>query len=253
MVGIGAANVAVYRILRASGLSPGAVIACDSQGTLHRGRSDIERTQADFRAKWEVCTDTNPESVVGGIPETLRGADVCIAFAASGPNVINADAVKGMARDAIVFACANPVPEIWPWDAAEAGARIVATGRSDFPNQVNNSLGFPGLFRGVLDVRARRITDPMAIAASHELARVAQEQGLREDRILPSMDETEVAIREAVATGLAAQAEGVACLSLTPEQLTNSARQAITTAREATHMLMREGLIPAPPVAMDPL
>jgi malate dehydrogenase (oxaloacetate-decarboxylating) len=247
MIGIGAANVAVYRILRANGLLPDAVIACDSQGTLHRGRADIERRHVEFQAKWRICNETNPDNVVGGISETLRGVDVCIAFSRPGPDVISSDAVKGMAKDAIVFACANPIPEIWPWDAAAAGARIVATGRSDFPNQLNNSLGFPGLFRGVLDVRARRITDSMAIAASQELASIAQEQGLREDRILPGMDETEVAVREAVATALTAQNEGVASLSLTREQLARAAREAIANAREATQVLMRERLIrPAP-------
>jgi malate dehydrogenase (oxaloacetate-decarboxylating) len=140
------------------------------------------------------------------------------------------------------------VPEIWPWDAATAGARIVATGRSDFPNQVNNSLGFPGLFRGVLDVRSRRITDAMGQAAARELASIAEEHGLREDSILPRMDDSEVAVREAVAVGMMAQEEGIAGLSRTREQLERAARSAIATAREATHILMREGLILPVPV-----
>lgn len=114
------------------------------------------------------------------------------------------------APDAIVFACANPVPEIWPWDAKDAGARIVATGRSDFANQVNNSLVFPGIFRGVLDVRARAITDEMAIAAAHELALCARERGIHEDSILPTMDEWQVPMRLAVATPTKAQEQGLA-------------------------------------------
>jgi malate dehydrogenase (oxaloacetate-decarboxylating) len=175
MIGAGAANIATYRILRASGMLPDAVVMCDSQGTLHRRRSDIEDHQLEFKARWSICTETNPDNVVGGILATLRGADVCIAFSRPGSDVISPDAVKAMAKDAIVFACANPVPEIWPWDAAAAGARIVATGRSDFPNQLNNSLEFPGLFRGVLDVRVRRITDAMGIAAARELASIAEE------------------------------------------------------------------------------
>jgi malate dehydrogenase (oxaloacetate-decarboxylating) len=249
MIGAGAANIATYRTLRASGVMPGAVVMCDSQGTLHRGRSDIEQQQLEFKTKWSICTETNTDNVIGGISETLRGADVCIAFSRPGPEVISPEAVKAMAKDAIVFACANPVPEIWPWDAAAAGARIVATGRSDFPNQLNNSLGFPGLFRGVLDVRARRITDAMGIAAARELASIAEERGLREDAILPSMDEREVVVREAVAAGMMAQEEGVACLSRTREQLDSSAREAITTAREATKLLMRERLIRPVPAA----
>ena len=149
MVGMGAANVAIYRLLKAAGIEPQAVIACDTQGTLHRGRADIEAQQGLFVEKWRVCTETNPRRVAEGIPDALRGADVCIAFSQPGPDVIRPEWVRTMAPDAIVFACANPVPEIWPWDAKAAGARIVATGRSDFPNQVNNSLGFPGIFRGV--------------------------------------------------------------------------------------------------------
>lgn len=169
LIGVGAANVAVYRLLRACGVSPVAIIACDRRGTLHPGRQDLQQRQDEFRNKWPICQESNGEHVTGGIAEALRGADVCLAFSASGPGVIRPEWVRQMAAGAIVFACANPVPEIWPWEAKEAGARIVATGRSDFPNQVNNSLGFPGIFRGALDVRAKTITDEMALAASHEL------------------------------------------------------------------------------------
>ncbi len=110
-----------------------------------------------------------------------------------------------MAAQAIVFACANPIPEIWPWEAKEAGVKIIATGRSDFPNQVNNSLVFPGLSPGALDIRARTITDDMAIAVAHELADYARERGIHENSILPTMDEWEVYPRMAVATALQAQ------------------------------------------------
>jgi malate dehydrogenase (oxaloacetate-decarboxylating) len=175
MIGMGAANVAVYRLLKASGLDPAAIVACDTKGTLHRGRHDIERQRAAYFDKWRVCTETNAEGIVGGNAEALRGADVCIAFTRSGPGIIRPEWVAAMARDAVVFACANPVPEIWPWEAEAAGARVVGTGRGDFANQVNNSLGFPGIFRGVLDVRARTITDEMAIAAARELCGAAGE------------------------------------------------------------------------------
>ncbi|MBI1963720.1 MAG: NADP-dependent malic enzyme, partial [Candidatus Rokubacteria bacterium] len=151
MVGMGAANVACYRLLTANGIDPQAIVACDSKGVLHKARNDVEARREAFADKWRVCRESNGENVTGGIPEALRGADVCIAFSASGPDVVRPEWVRTMARDAVVFACANPVPEIWPWDATEAGARVVATGRSDFPNQLNNSLVFPGLFRGALD------------------------------------------------------------------------------------------------------
>jgi malate dehydrogenase (oxaloacetate-decarboxylating) len=139
------------------------------------------------------------------------------------------------------------VPEIWPWEAEEAGARIVATGRSDFPNQVNNSLGFPGIFRGVLDVRARSITEEMAIAAALELARLAEERGIDESRILPRMDEWEVHARVAVATAMKAQELGIARVSAGADELYRKAADTIRAAREQTRVLMREGSIPEPP------
>jgi malate dehydrogenase (oxaloacetate-decarboxylating) len=177
----------------------------------------------------------------------LRGADVCIAFSQSGPGVIDPRWVRGMARDAIVFACANPVPEIWPWEATEAGARIVATGRSDFSNQVNNCLAFPGLFRGVLDVGARGITDEMARAAAQELAACAMAGGLQADRILVEMGDEHVTARVAAATAMMAQRQGLARIALTEEAVYQRALAAIRSAQVATQMLSRGGSIPAPP------
>lgn len=246
MIGAGAANIATYRLLKAHGAHPAAVVACDSRGTLHAGRQDIERQKAKFVDKWRLCQETNCDRVVGGVGEALRGADVCVAFSAPGPAIIRPEWITKMAHDAIVFACANPVPEIWPWDAKEAGARIVATGRGDFPNQVNNSLGFPGIFRGTLDVRARTITDEMAIAAADELARAAELSGLNEERIVPRMDDWEVVPQIAVATAMKAQELGVAALSKTKPQLLREASSIIRQARDATHLLMREGQIAAP-------
>ena len=247
MVGVGAANVAVYRLLKASGVDLGGIVACDSKGTLHPGRSDIEERQEEFVDKWRICHETNAERIVGGIAEAMRGADVMIAFSRPGPGTIKPEWVAGMAQDALVFPCANPIPEIWPWEAKEAGARIVGTGRSDFPNQLNNSLGFPGIFRGTLDVRARTITDEMALAAAHELARCAEERGIDEENIAPNMDEWEVYPREAVAAAMKAQEQGIARLSKTREQLYEEASAIIRQAREATQCLMREGFIaPAP-------
>jgi malate dehydrogenase (oxaloacetate-decarboxylating) len=231
-------------LLTANGVDPRAIIACDSLGTLHRGRHDIERRQNEYREKWRVCLESNADGIVGGVPESLRGADACVAFSRSGPGIIQPAWVRAMARDAIVFACANPVPEIWPWEAAEAGARIVATGRSDFPNQLNNSLVFPGLFRGALDVRARTITDEMASAVGRALAHVAEQRGLREDDILPRMDEWEVHPRLAVVAAMAAQAQGLARVARSADEIEADARQVMGAAREATAVLTRAGLIP---------
>jgi malate dehydrogenase (oxaloacetate-decarboxylating) len=246
MIGMGAANVASFRLLTASGVNPQAIIACDSKGTLHKGRRDIEARQAEWPDKWRVCRETNGAGVIGGIADAVRGADVCIAFSASGPDIIQPEWLTGMASNAIVFACANPVPEIWPWEAKAAGARIVATGRSDFPNQLNNSLVFPGLFRGALDVRARSITDEMAMAVAEELAHFAERRSLRDDDILPRMDEWDVFPRVAVAAGIKAQEQGIARLRKGADELRQEAAARMREAREATYLLMREGLIRAP-------
>jgi malate dehydrogenase (oxaloacetate-decarboxylating) len=247
MIGTGAANVATYRLLKASGADVNAIVACDSRGTLHKGRSDIEERQAEFTDKWRICSESNADGIVGGPAEAMHGADVCVALSKPGPGTILPEWVKGMAADSIVFACANPIPEIWPWEAKEAGARVVGTGRSDFPNQLNNSLGFPGIFRGVLDVRAKTITDEMAIAAAEEVARCAEERGLSEEYIVPTMDDWDVFPREAVATGMKAQERGLARLERSAEELLAQAEETIRRARESAEVLMREGLIaPAP-------
>jgi len=183
LVGMGSANVATLRLLLASGLGMDQVVASDSKGILHPGRHDIEERQVEFVDKWRVCLESNADGVRGGVADAMRGADVCIAFSRPGPGTIKPEWVAGMAPGAIVFPCANPVPEIWPWEAKEAGARIVGTGRSDFPNQLNNSLGFPGIFRGALDVRAKTISDEMCLAAAAELARCAEERGITDDDI----------------------------------------------------------------------
>jgi len=244
MIGMGAANVATYRLLKASGIAAEAIVACDSKGTLHGGRADIEAARDRFEEKWRVCQETNREGIRGGIAEALRGADACIAFSRPGPGTIEAEWVRAMARDAIVFACANPVPEIWPQDAKAAGARIAATGRSDFPNQVNNSLGFPGIFRGTLDVQAKAISDEMAIAAARELAAAARDK-LGEESILPLMTDWRVPARIAAAVGMQAQAQGLARLTLDKKSLNATALEKIKAARDATHALMHSGSIPS--------
>jgi malate dehydrogenase (oxaloacetate-decarboxylating) len=232
LIGIGAANMAVYRLLRTEGVDGAAFIACDSRGTLHSGRSDIEAHQSELVEKWSVCVETNPERVGGGIADALGGADVCIAFSTPGPDVITPAAIRAMRKDAIVFACANPVPEIWPSVAIEAGARVVATGRSDLGNQVNNSSIFPGLFRGVLDVRAASITNAMTRAAAHALGHHARRSELKPDAILPKMDDLQAAAEVAAAVGLQAQDDGVAAVAVGRSTLLKGALQTIRAAQE---------------------
>jgi malate dehydrogenase (oxaloacetate-decarboxylating) len=244
MVGAGASNICIARVLMTAGVTPGNIIMCDSKGTLHPGRTELKDR---YKEKWEMCQKTNKDRVEGGSAEAMKGADVLIALSTPGPDTIKPDWVSDMATDAIVFACANPVPEIWPWDAKDAGAKIVATGRSDFPNQVNNSLGFPGIFRGTLDVRARTITDEMCIAAAHELAQTAQDRGLDEDYLIPTMDEWQVFPREAVAVGLKAIEQGVARLELSSDELYETASEIIERARGQIQLLMDEGIIPPAP------
>ncbi|MEZ5447278.1 MAG: NADP-dependent malic enzyme [Gammaproteobacteria bacterium] len=247
MIGMGAANVATYRLLKVYGADPARIVACDSRGTLHRGRADVEQARAEYPDKWTICQESNGAGVAGGIAEAVAGADVCVAFSSSRPGVLRPEWLRGMAGDAIVFACANPTPEVWPWEAKAAGVKVVATGRSDFANQVNNSLVFPPMFRGVLDVRARTITDEMAIAAARELAACAERRGMDADNILPRMDEWDVYPEVAAAVGMAAQTCGVARRTVERETLRAAAAATMQAAREATRVLMREGLIPAPP------
>jgi malate dehydrogenase (oxaloacetate-decarboxylating) len=245
MIGMGAANVATYRLLKLSGIDPGRIIACDRGGILNKQRRDLEARQNDFPDKWKACVETNAEARTGGIAQALQGTDVCVAFSA--PGIIQAAWLATMAKDAIVFACANPLPEIWPWEAKEAGVRICATGRSDFPNQVNNSLVFPGVFRGTLDVRATTISDEMAMAAAHALADYAVQRGIHDEDILPRMDEWEVVPRVAVASGMKAQKQGLTKQITTPECLYERAAKIVSEARRATEVLMKEMVIPAAP------
>ena len=247
MVGAGAANIRVAHQMFLAGVKPENVIMVDSKGIIHTEREDAEILATKYKEKWELAQITNPDKISGGIPEAMKDADVVIALSKPGPGVIEPEWVKLMARDPILFVCANPVPEIYPWDAKAAGARIVATGRSDFPNQVNNSLGFPGIFRGALDVRAKTITDEMCLAAAYELAKVAEDKGLREDYIIPLMEEWEVFPREAVAVALKAIEQGVARVKRTKDELMRMAEEKIRSAREQVHLLMKEGYIPPPP------
>ncbi len=242
-VGSGAANVACSRLIFNSGAAPALCMMVDSKGILNKKRSDIEKRRTEFVDKWKLCQITNEEQREGGIAESLVGADVVVALSTPGPDTIKAEWIKAMAKDSIVFACANPIPEIWPWEAKAAGAAVVATGRSDFPNQVNNSLGFPGIFRGTLDVRAKTITDEMCLAAAHALADMAATKGLDPEYILPNMDEWDVFPREAAAVAVKAVEQGIARLQTTYEDEYQRAAAIIKNARDTTQLLMEEGLI----------
>ncbi len=244
MLGAGAANIAIARIIIEAGIAPGNIIMVDKTGILSRERTELKDA---FAAKWNMCEKTNQEGRVGKIEQAIRGADVLIAMSSSGPGVIQKDLIKTMNSDAIVFACANPIPEIWPWEAKAAGAKIIATGRSDFPNQVNNSIGFPAIFRGTLDVRARMITDEMCIAAAREIAKVAEEKGLSPEHIIPSMSDRELFPREAAAVGLEAIKQGIARLKFSKRQLYERADSIIQHSRKSAEMLMRRGLIKSLP------
>ena len=245
LVGSGAANIRTAYVLMRWGIKPGNIILVDSKGIVHKKRRDITKEEDPW--KYDVTQKTNGEDRTGGIQEAFKGVDAVVAASKPGPDTIKKEWVKSMARDAIIFACANPIPEIWPWDAEEAGARIVATGRSDFPNQVNNSLGFPGIFRGVLDVKAKTVTDDMCIAAANELALYAEERGISEKDILPRMDEWEVFPREAVACALKSIDQGVARIKPSRKELFERASAIIQNARQSTEMLMKHGLIKHPP------
>ncbi len=242
-VGSGASNVACARLIFSAGATPGLCRMVDSKGILHRKRKDLEMRKAEYVDKWRFCQSTNAEGREGNIPEALDGADAVIALSTPGPGTLQADWIRKMAKDSIVFACANPVPEIWPWEAEEAGAAIVATGRSDFPNQVNNSLGFPGIFRGTLDVRASTITDGMCHAAAHALAGMAEEQGLSRTHILPTMDDWEVYPREAAAVAAKAVEEGIARKPMSHDDELKNAAAIIRRARDLTQTMMKEGFI----------
>lgn len=249
LVGSGAANIRTAYVLMRWGVKPGNIILADSKGVVHKGRKDITKEEDPW--KYDVTQKTNAEGRTGDVQEAFSGVDAVVAASKPGPGTVKKEWIKTMAQDAIIFACANPIPEIWPWDAEEAGARIVATGRSDFPNQVNNSLGFPGIFRGVLDVKAKTVTDDMCIAAAQELANYAEERGISEKDILPRMDEWLVFPREAVACALKSIDQGVARVKLSKKELYERASAIIQNARQSTELLMKHGLIKQPPTEGD--
>ena len=198
--GAGAAGTACTKLLMALGLKN--VVVCDKIGALVPGLPGMTDAQA------QLAEETNPQRQSGALADVIQGADVFMGFSA--PNVLTGDMVRTMAQDPVIFACANPTPEIFPEEALAAGARVVGTGRSDYPNQINNVLVFPGVFRGALDVRARDINDAMKVAAAKAIASLIPESELREDNIIPSAFDPRVAQAVAAAVAQAARDTGVA-------------------------------------------
>jgi malate dehydrogenase (oxaloacetate-decarboxylating) len=246
--GAGAANTTVARLAIADGADPDKIIMFDVNGSLHEGRDDL-RTDARFYRAWELCQITNKSRIMD-IETAMDQADVLIALSAPGPDIIKPDWIRRMADKSIVFTCANPVPEIYPYAAREAGAFIVATGRGDFPNQVNNSLGFPGILKGAMTVHASKITDNMAIAAAHSLANFAEKRGINTEDIIPRMDEEGVFAEEAADVAMQAIKDGVAHMTMSRDKILAIATEDIRNARETTHKLTELGLIKPPDIKM---
>lgn len=204
MNGAGAAGVAITKLLLSSGVKN--IIMCDRKGAIYKG---MEHRDASKDAIAEI---TNPEVLSGSLADVIKGADVFIGVSA--PNTVTEDMVRSMNKDAIIFAMANPTPEIFPEEARRAGARIIGTGRSDFPNQINNVLAFPGIFRGTLDVRARDINEEMKVAAAYAIADSISASELTEEYIIPRAFNKEVQMQVAKAVSEAAVKSGVARIQL---------------------------------------
>ena len=198
--GAGAAGTAIIRLLISLGLKK--VIMCDSKGAIYEGREGLNAEKAD------IARLTNLEKKQGKLADVIKGADVFIGVSA--PGALTREMVQTMAKDAIIFACANPTPEIFPDEAKAGGAKVVATGRSDFPNQVNNVLAFPGIFRGTFDVQASDINDQMKIAAAYAIAGLVSDEELCPDYVLPAAFDPRVGPAVAKAVAKAARDSGVA-------------------------------------------
>jgi malate dehydrogenase (oxaloacetate-decarboxylating) len=248
MLGAGASNTTIARIILHAGGNPEKMVLFDSKGSLSKDRDDLKADKRFYR-KWELCEQTNPDKI-NDFAEAMKGADVLIALSKPGPDVVKPEWISTMADKSIVFACANPVPEIYPYAAKEAGAYIVATGRGDFPNQVNNSVGFPGILKGALLVRARKVSDDMAIVAARSLAQYAEKRGITPSNIIATMDETGVFPHEAADVAMQAIKEGLARKEMTRDDAYAKAEADIAEARSTVKLLVDEDYIKQPPQAM---
>ncbi len=247
-LGAGAANTSVARITIAAGADPARMIMFDVNGALTTDRADFRDDPRWYRP-WELCVRTNPQKIKD-IEVAMKGADVLIALSKPGPDTIKPAWIRLMADKPIIFACANPVPEIYPYAAKEAGAFVIATGRGDFPNQVNNSLGFPGILKGALMARARKITDEMAIAAAYALAKYAEKKGINPSYIIPKMDEADVFPEEAAEVAMQAIKDGVARKIISYEEAFDWAKRDIEYSRTMFQSMIDTGFVKEPPLNM---
>jgi len=244
LMGAGAANIAAAKLLISAGASAGNLILVDSKGILQPEREDMDRMMLQNKWKYELALSTNAERREGNIDEAVEGADALIAASKPGPDVLSRSTLKKMNKGAILFALSNPVPEIWPKDAKEAGVRIVATGRSDFPNQVNNSLIFPSVIRGVLDVKSKAVPDEVIIAGAKELAQYAERDGsLTDEHILPTMMDREIYPLVAAAVGDSCVKLGISRINLTRKQIQRRAEEIIQKTQKMIDTLQKSNLI----------
>ena len=240
LYGSGAANCSIARLMMEDGARPENIILFDSKGALHRNRERYA-TDPRYYPQWKLCLTTNPQCI-DTPEEAFKGADVLVALSKPGPDTIKPEWVSLMA-EAIVFACANPVPEIYPHAAKAAGAYIVATGRGDFPNQVNNSVCFPSILKGTLLVSARKITDEMAVCAAHAIADFAERQGISTDHIMPTMMDSDLFPTVAAAVGECAVNAGLARTLLTRTEIYELAKHDIDETHRVMDLLVGQGII----------
>lgn len=243
VVGAGAANIATVKLFESAGFDIGNITLVDSRGVLNPEREDMDTLMRNNPWKYDLGIRTNRSRIQGEVQDALEDADVLIAASKPGPGTIKGEWIKKMEKRAIVFALANPIPEIYPNEAKENGAEIVATGRSDFPNQVNNSLVFPGVFRGALDSRVKRINETMIVKASKELALFAEEKGINEKYIIPTMEEWEVFPRVAATIAEAGINENLARLRLSRQEFLERANDIISHSREMIEKMVDQNLI----------
>ena len=236
LYGAGASNTSIARLMIADGADPKKIIMFDSRSSLHRNNERYKNDPRFYR-QWELCQTTNPDCITD-IEEAFNQADVLVALSKPGPDVIKKEWIGKMADKAIVFVCSNPIPEIYPYAAKEAGAYIVATGRGDFPNQVNNSVCFPSILKGALLVHARKISDGMAIAAAHAIAKFAEDRGITTEDIIPKMTESDLFPMVAAEVAMKAIEEGHARITLSRGEVLSLAKHDINQTHAMIQFLM---------------
>ncbi len=241
LLGSGAANIAAAHLLFAAGFREGNIILADSKGVLNPEREDMDSLMLNNPWKYQLAMRTNGERISGPSEKAFKGADVIISASKPGPDTIKQEWIRTMNSDPVIFALANPTPEIWPSKAKEAGASIVATGRGDFPNQINNSLVFPGVFRGVLDARAKGVNFKIMVAASYEIADFVKDP--HPEKIVPTMDDWELYPAVAAAVASKTVEMGLARKTNSREGFYRTSHDLIEENRRVYMKLMEEKLI----------